>query len=339
MDIRNRRALKEEARKQLSSAPNQKKIVALYMGASLAVSLVMVLVSTVLDTMISTTSGLSNLGNRVMLQTVQTALPIVQLVIMPFWDYGYIGAILGISNGRDAQPRELVSGFRIAGPILRLMVLQFGITLLLTFGSMYLCSTIFVLTPFSKPLTDVLMPLMENPAMDPVALSTDPAVAAALSATVIPMLVILLVIYCVLVFPILYLFRMAPYCLLEFPKYGARAALLNSRFLMRRNRWNLLKLDLSFWWYYLLMLIPTALCYGDTLLPLFGIQLPFGPTAAYLIFYVLYAVVQFIFTCSFQNHVEVTYANAFHALKPKPQPQPQPQSQENGVVLGNIFQM
>ena len=337
MDIRNRRALKEAAASSLASAPHQKQIIAVYMGISLTVSLVVVLISVLLDMMISKTSGLSNFGNRMILQTVQMALPIGQAVAMLFWDYGYISAIMGMAHGRDTHPRELGAGFRVAGPVFRLALLQFGITLTLTFASMYLCSTIFVFTPFSRPLTDVLVPMMENPALDPTVLYTDPAVVAALAESTIPMLVILLVIYCVLVIPVLYQYRMAPYCLLEFPQYGAMAALRNSKFLMRRNRWNLLKLDFSFWWYYLLSLIPAAICYGDTLLPMFGIALPFGETASYLLFYVLYAIVQFVFACTFQNRVEATYVQAFEALKPRPQPQQQPQ--QGGVVLGNIFQM
>ena len=154
-----------------------------------------------------------------------------------------------------------------------------------------------------------------------------------MASITIPMLLMLLVFYCLLVVPVLYLFRMAPYCLLEDPRAGAIAALRKSRAMMRRNRWNLLKLDVSLWWYYALSLIPMALCYGDVLLPMFGITLPFSATVAYFLCYGLYIVAQFLYCYLFQNSVEVTYAKAYEALKPKPQPQ------QNGVILGNIFQM
>ena len=58
MDIRNRRALKQEAAAALEAAPNEKKIVAVYAGAGLLVSLALILVNHMLDNMIEGTSGL-----------------------------------------------------------------------------------------------------------------------------------------------------------------------------------------------------------------------------------------------------------------------------------------
>lgn len=336
MDIRNRRALKQAAAETLAATPNQSQIIALYAGGNLLAVLCVTLLDYLLDGMIAKTSGLSNMGSRMILQTIQTVLPILQTAALLFWDYGYISLILGISRRRSQDPRELVSGFRLLGPIFRLTLLQYAITFVVTFASVYLAMMVFMFSPFSNAISQALIPMMEN-AISITEMAADPAVAAAVSGASIPLLLILLVIYCALAVPVLYLFRMASYCLLDDPRAGALRALGRSRMMMRHNRRHLLKLDLSFWWYYLLSLVPMAICYGDWLLPMLGISLPMSETASYFLFYGLYIVAQFLYSYFFQNQVEVTYAYAYEALIPPPPPQPEPQ--QNGVVLGNIFQM
>lgn len=331
MDIRNRRALKQEAAAALQTSPNQKKIIAVYAGISLLVTLAVVLLDLLLSHLVEDTSGLSNIGNRVILQTIQNILPIAQLVVLLPLQYGYLSAVLGMARRRDTDLRDLTGGFRLFGPILRLTLLKYAITFALSFACIYLGTMVFVFSPFAAPLSEALSTLVTDTSLTTADLMADSGVMAAMMDSMIPMLVIILVIYCLLVVPITYLFRMSGYCLLDEPQAGAIAALRSSRNMMRRNRMNLLKLDLSFWWYYLLMLIPTLLCYGDLLLPLVGVTLPFGAVGNELLCYSLYLVSYFGLCYGFQNRLEVTYANAYESLRPKPQ--------TGGVVLGNIFQM
>ena len=75
--------------------------------------------------------------------------------------------------------------------------------------------------------------------------------------------------------------------LIENPRMGAFAALRKSRRLMRGNCISLLQLDLSFWWFYVLEVLLTVVCYADMLLPMVGIQLPFSSTVAFFLFYLL----------------------------------------------------
>ena len=113
---------------------------------------------------------------------------------------------------------------------------------------------------------------------------------------------------------------------------GALMALRESKKMMRGNRLQLLKLDLSLWWYYLATAAATVVCYGDVLLPMLGVQLPVSETVSFFGFYALYLAVSFMILFFLRNRVEVTYALAYDAVKPE-------EKQDNGVVLGNIFQM
>ena len=102
--------------------------------------------------------------------------------------------------------------------------------------------------------------------------------------------------------------------------------------MMRGNRFALLKLDVSLWWYYLATGAATVICYGDMLLPMLGIELPVSERFAYFAFYVLYLMATFAILVFLRNRVEVAYALAYDAVKPV-------ENRENGVILGNIFQM
>jgi len=108
--------------------------------------------------------------------------------------------------------------------------------------------------------------------------------------------------------------------------------LRESHALMKRNRLNLFRLDLSLWWYFLLTLLAAAACYGDLLLPLVGITFPWSDTVGYFLFYGIYLVLELIIFYLFLNKVSVTYALAYQSLCPE-------KKEDNAVVLGNIFQM
>ena len=129
-----------------------------------------------------------------------------------------------------------------------------------------------------------------------------------------------------------YRYRMADYILIDRPGTGALAALRESRYMMRGHRVQPLRLDLSLWWVYAAMLLTTAACYGDLLLPALGISLPISDTAAYFVFFAVYLAATFAVYYFLRNRVEVTYALAYDSLRPK-------EPEDKSVVLGNIFQM
>ena len=103
--------------------------------------------------------------------------------------------------------------------------------------------------------------------------------------------------------------------------------------MMRGNRLALFKIDLSLWWYYGLILLATAVCYGEELLELAGISVDLSAGVSFFLFYGLGLVVMFGVNMLLRGKVEVTYGLVFDTLRPKEE------ETSNGVVLGNIFQM
>ena len=85
--------------------------------------------------------------------------------------------------------------------------------------------------------------------------------------------------------PIFYSFRMTNYVIIDKPGMGALMALRESKKMMRGNRLQLLKLDISLWWYYLASAAAMAVCYGDVLLPLLGVELPVSGAVVFFGFY------------------------------------------------------
>ena len=116
---------------------------------------------------------------------------------------------------------------------------------------------------------------------------------------------------------------MVTYRLIDEPYPRARLALRESRIMMHRNRFALFQLDLSFWWFYGLQLLVMVLCYGDMLLPLCGIELPFSETVSYFLFLALSLALQFAVYYFAMNRVAVTYAVAYTALLPEQEAEPE----------------
>jgi len=132
--------------------------------------------------------------------------------------------------------------------------------------------------------------------------------------------------------PVFYSYRMVNYVIIDKPGMGALMALRESKRMMRHNRLQLLKLDLSLWWYYLATAAAMAVGYGDVLLPMLGVELPIPETVSFFGFYGLYLLASFAIVYFLRNRTEVCYALAYEAVKPE-------EKQDGGVVLGNIFQM
>ena len=122
------------------------------------------------------------------------------------------------------------------------------------------------------------------------------------------------VLYGVLMIPLLYRFRMAEFVIMDIPKTGALAAMGKSNKIMRRNCWKLFRLDLSFWWFYGLRVILTAICYGDLLVDKLGISLPFGEDAQFFLFYFVYALCQLALDVYAWGRIQTTYAVAYDTL-------------------------
>lgn len=216
--------------------------------------------------------------------------------------------------------------------LLRCTILQGLIFLGIAMGSTYLATTIFIFTPLSRRAIEIMTPYVNQvSALNPQPVLDD-ALASQLLPAMTPVLWIFLVVFAIFAIPVSLRYRMADYVIIDRPGTGALAALRESRDMMRYNYLSLIKLDLHLWWYYAALIGSTLLCYGDSLLPLLGIQLPLSQDAAYYLFFALYLAVQFAIYYFLCNRVETCYALAYETIRPV-------EEQTGGAVLGNIFQM
>lgn len=315
MNIRERRAIHETAQSALDRAPAPQNIILVYGLICCGLSLAVTVLSGLLGNRISGTGGLGNIGLRSVLSTGQSVLPLLNLIVTACLSLGYHIAILSITRGFDATPRTLTSGFRHFGPILRTMLLQGAIYGVMGIGALYFSSTIFMATPWSKPFVAIVEPYLDALVTTEAASVLDTETLMAAGEALIPMLWIMLGVYLFLALPIYYRFRMVDFCLADDPRLGAIHAMIKSRHLMRRNCLALFRLDLSVWWFYLAQVAISVICYGDVLLSLMGVSLPWNATVSYYLFYGLSLVGQMALYYFAMNRVYAVYAVAYDALQ------------------------
>ena len=330
MDIRNTRQLKEFSAGRLDNAREGRKIILYYSLITIAVSVVATIVNYALSQQIAKTGGLGSMGVRSALTTAQMLLPIVQAVFLMCLTLGYLATMLRIARGQYASPNGMRLGFDRFWVLLRCTLLKGLMFGGVAVASLYAAMMIYMMTPLANSAVDILMPLVKNATTSGIML--DDATYAQLMDATAPAMGIFGVLFLALAAPLFYRYRMTDYLIIDRPGTGALAALRDSRMMMKGNRWNLFRLDLSMWWYYAAVLVSAAVAYGDQLLPALGISLPFSDTAAYFVFFGVYLAVIFVVYYFLRNRVEVTYALAYDSLRPQ-------EPENKGAVLGNIFQM
>ncbi len=311
MDICDRRGCKNAARRALSETScDVGKLILFHTGVTLAVSLLCILAELILDQQISNTGGLSGMGTRSVLTTIQSTLQAAQSLLLPFWQVGYVFAVMGIARGERVDNGYLLEGFRRFFPVLRLQIL----TGLIYFGAVMVCGyagvTLFLFTPFANALMEVDMTAFYETG------DMNQLQAVISSADFwLPLVIILAALLLVVLVPLTYKFRLATYCLLDKPEKGALRAIQDSRLAMRYRAWDMLKLDLSFWWFYLLEALLVVVNYLDLILEGAGVTLPWSAEVGYVVVFVLYAVGQLALYRWRKNEVAVTYAVVYDTLK------------------------
>ncbi len=323
MSIPSAKYLKKKASNRLQSGNDPKKVVLVYAGIVALSSLVVTVVQDLLDSQISQTGGIQNIGTRSMLTTADTVLTIAQLLLVMCLTLGYTGSMLRIARGQYASPNSLKAGGERIWVLLRTRLLQMLIMTAAAFALCFLVINVCLLTPLSNRVIAVMGTVSAEEL-----LSNGLALIAFYSA----MLPIILI-YLVALVPLLWYFsctyRMVDYLLIDRPQLGAFGVLRESRRMMQGNMKMMLRVDLSFWWYYLLQALVSVLIYLNMVLAPFAIGLP--PEVLYWGTVVLYLAADFALRYFFSNKVAVTYALFYDSLCPK--------QEQSGAVLGNIFQM
>lgn len=333
MDKHTRRSLRTSALTALAENPgNPRKTALVYIAVTSLASLLVDILLTLLADKISQTGGLGNMGTRTILSTISSILPIVQMILVLVIHLGYQKATMKVVRHQAAMPATLKEGLPALARLIRATLLMGGLYLILAIFAMYASSFIFTLTPLSNDFYDVAMPLLSEGGDIYTLLASDPTIFQRVSTSMIAIIPIFALIFAMMAAPFYYGYRMVNYCLLDDRRRGARRAMRESARMMKGHRLSLLKMDLSFWWYFLAQGLIGCLLYHDTLLPIIGVTLPWSEMASYYVFLVLYLVLSAVLCYFFMNRVETTYAAVYDHIRPKTEP-------TQGVVLGNIFDL
>lgn len=330
MDICNTSEIKAAALRRLTDAGQAKRIAAIYAGVTLGLSALVTILGLVLEAMMSGATGLGGMGRRTILSSIQSMLPWVVGLITMCVELGYQAAMLRVARGQYASPQTLRLGFDRFWVLLRCILLEGVILFAIAFGGIYIATMLFMLTPFSGRVMEVLSPVLENVTLLSPEMVLDEALYDQLMQAMIPAFVMCAIVVAAAAIPVLYRLRMARFVIIDKPGIGALAALRESRKMMKGNCLRLAKLDISLWPYYIGCVFASLLCYGDVLLPMMGVRFPWSDTVSYYLFLALYLAVQFAVYYFLKNQAEVAYSIAYDSIRPK-------EPKTEGVALGSIF--
>ena len=332
MNIRDRRELKKFAAGRLENVRNISKIVLIYAGLTLGLSALVTVVNYVLGLQMENLTGLSSFGKRNMLATVRTVLPMALSMVTMCLETGYLAAMLRVARGQYVSEQTLRLGFDRFWLLMRVSIFKAIRYTMTLFLCVYAGVMLFMTLPISGPAMDILAPYLAEMSVLSGELVLDEAAYAQFAQAVWPAYVLCGIFAAVTVVPLWYSYRMAAYVIIDKPGMGALQVLRESKQMMRRNRMAMFRLDLDFWWYYLALLAAQAVAYGDVIAAMLGITLPGNADVWYFVFMAMYVAVLFAVYYFLRSRVEVSYALAYDAVKPE-------EPKNNGVVLGNIFQM
>lgn len=304
--------LRTQAQKLLQKAAyNPKTLVLIHAGVSLGASLLVSVLNFLLEFGIAETGGLSGLGMRSVLTSVQAILELAVSVVLPFWNIGLLFAALSWARGENARPGQLLQGFRRAGTLLGFYFVQGGLYFVLGMAVYHASTVLLMFTPYAEPLMAQLERLYASSAQ------LTPEITQELLTVMKPLLILFGALFTVVAIPVAYRLRFAQYGVME--GSGAVRAIVHSVRITKGAVLQLVKLDLSFWWFYLLQALTVVLCYGDQILSALGITLPFSSQAAYFLFYCLGLALQCLLLWQCQAGISTAYCLAYRALAPQPE--------------------
>lgn len=261
-----------------------RSLVLLYCGVIAAISLGSNGLHLYLDSHIGETGGLDGLGMRSVLQTIQEVLTYINYFFGPFWSAGFLYAMLGMVRGDAPRLGDMTEGFRRFGRVLTSTLYRLMLALSLGISALMIAMLIFQYSPWGSAVEEAMAPV----ASDPNLFLSDGSVNLALfpeeamTMGVYPLAILWLVLSLALYAYISYGFRMSEYLMME-RKIGGVASLFLSRRLMRGHKWQMLKLDLRFWWYYALGGLISVVGYLDMIMSLLGLPLPMDATVMFFV--------------------------------------------------------
>ena len=292
---------------------NPKKLVFIHTAIALGSSLLLTFITYLLSLLIDETGGLSGLTARSLLTTAQSVLELAVMIAMPFWQVGIFYAALQWTRTEQADFGSLLQGFRRFGAVLGLQILRGILFIALGMPLSYIATAIFMLTPLAAPFLEKFAPMMEQ-GLTPEQLEAmlTPEFTAATTRAAIPLIIIFAIVYLAVAIPVYYRIRFADFAVVEGMPAGR--AMVNSFNITKGSCLQVLKIDLSFWWFYLLQILSIAVCYADTILPALGVSLPVSGVTAAFLFYILGTVCQGVLLWQWEAHRVTVYALAYRRL-------------------------
>lgn len=310
MERLNVKTLIENARRRLADK-NCRRLVMIHTGVTAAFALVSILLQYVLAEGIGNTGGLSGMGTRSILETMQTVLQWANTLLVPFWNLGFLHVALQWYRGRDPHQQELLTGFRRIGPCVGLLVNRTLICLLVMIVTINLCANVFALTPAAEKLAELMGPVESVEAMYAYMEGITDADLLAMGKVLMPMLILWGVLCLVILVPLLYRFRLAEYVILDQKGMRGMGAMIISASLLWRRCWQLVRLDLRFWWYYGLKLLCWALVDLGPVLYVVNLVLPKEGALNYWVCYMLYYAALIVIEVAFRPLVDTAYAGVY----------------------------
>ena len=300
-----------------TNTADHRRIVLLYALPALLFPLLIMVINLLLERQLAGTGGLSGIGLRSTLETIQTVLSSAMRLLLPFWQLGLTYCAMVICREQYVSPNHLFEGFRRWGAALRLMIFRLLRYTLGCLCGVFLGSSIYTMTPLSNKLLATSNLIASDPAY---ANATAEEIMSVLITQVgfweiAPYYILCTLGAALLVIPLFYRYRMSNYILLDSPVPRALICVHESSRMMHGNSISLFKADLHLWWYYLLLFLSALVAYGDLLLPLLGVALPFSGQWSLVIFALMSTAMQFAVYYLFSGQVETFYACIYESLK------------------------
>ena len=236
------------------------QLLCLYTGVSVGVNLLANLIGLLLSVRLDNMTGLSAVGARSTLMAVQTVLSMALAALSPMWDGGYAASSLRLSRGENPGLRGMLQGFTQWRKIL----VYFLIFVLQAVGIGYmvlmLVSFLYVSTPLSAGLTlDVLYAVESS------------GFTAQTLAPLLPMLLMGMAAILAVVLFLFYRYRLFYFLLNDHSDQRSGFLMGLSAGITKGFRVSMLRLDLSYWWYYTLVFLASLIPNADLFLGLAGV--------------------------------------------------------------------
>ncbi len=311
MNILQPKILKQRAASLLSEN-NCGKIILLYGAILYGASMLLSVLDLLFIAAIDTAGGLAGMDIRAFWSTVQSLLSMAVSLALPYWQIAIVYICIRLTRQQEVELHVLKRGFDRFGPVLRYNILLAAIMFGVSMAASYLTVPFLINIPIPDSLQEFLVALGQTE--EPQALLESTELVTYFISLLLPMLLISggAMLY------ISYRLRLCHYLLLDDPKSGAIQAMSLSGQMTKGYKWQLFKLDLSFWWYYLLQGVLASLPMVPAVLIAAGAAVP-----SLELLYLLAQLVSFVGSMALLRwkglYVELTYACAYDRLRTPPQ--------------------